>query len=177
MRNTVTRRKLNTKPLIRNLTIQIAMRNKLSKSLILILVCVWAATQSSSLAATVPGGTTLVVRTVHSISSHQRVGRTVNFTLDQDVLINGKVVLQAGTPATGVVETAVGDFRKSNALTVNLTAVSVNGGTASVKTTGAYEPQTASTQKTRSGATVYLRDYIFPHNTRMDFRLAQPLHL
>jgi len=153
------------------------MKNRLSKSSILILVSVWAATHSSSLAGTIPAGTALIVRTVHSVSSHQRVGRKVSFTLDQDILINGKVMLRAGTPATGVVETAVGDFRKSNALTVNLTAVSVNGRMVPVKTTGAYEPQTASTQKTRSGATVYFRDYTFPHNTKMAFRLAQPLNL
>ena len=149
------------------------MNIEINKLLIFILICGSAATAP---AATITSGTTLVVRTTHSISSHQRVGRTVGFELDQDVLINGKVVLRAGTPASGVVETAVGDLRRSDELTVNLTSLSINGKTVPVKTTGAAEPQLPGTHRTRSGASVYVRGYNFPHNTKMAFRLTQPLH-
>jgi hypothetical protein len=148
-----------------------------SKTSLLFSICIWTAASSCCFAATIPSGTTLLVRTLNPISSHQRVGRTVKLEIDQDVLINGKVVLQAGTAASGVVETSVGDLRRSDALTVNLTSVSINGKTVPVKTTGAYEPQLPGTKKTSRGASVYVRDYTFPHNTRMAFRLAQPVNL
>jgi hypothetical protein len=148
-----------------------------TKTSLLFSICIWTAASSCCFAATMPSGTTLIVRTVNSISSHQRVGRTVKLEIDQDVVINGKVVLRAGTAASGIVETSVGDVRRSNALTVNLTSVSVNEKTVPVKTTGAHEPQLAGTHKTRRGGSVYVRDYTFPHNTRMAFQLAQPLNL
>ena len=148
-----------------------------TKTSLLFSICIWTAASSCCFAATMPSGTTPIVRTVNSISSHQKVGRTVKLEIDQDVVINGKVVLRAGTAASGVVETSVGDVRRSNALTVNLTSVSVNEKTVPVKTTGAHEPQLAGTHKTGRGASVYVRDYTFPHNTRMAFQLAQPLNL
>src|SRR5262245_17410405 len=65
------------------------------KTFILIVIgsCAWIAT---SFAATVPAGTTVVVRTLNTIQSTDRVGRTFTAQLDQDVAVNGKVVLRAG---------------------------------------------------------------------------------
>src|SRR6266480_5163682 len=52
-----------------------AMKSDLSKLLVLILICAGAATQSSLLAATIPAGTPLIVRTAGGISSHATPGR------------------------------------------------------------------------------------------------------
>ncbi len=99
------------------------------KKIILSLVCgvFWIAGASFVVAATIPAGTQLVARTLEPISSHERVGAVVKAELEQDVAISGKVLLRAGTQVTGVVETSLRRPTSSSGLTVNLTAVSVNG--------------------------------------------------
>jgi hypothetical protein len=149
-----------------------------TKTTFLLAVCIWIATYSCSFAATVPAGTTIIVRTVNSMSSHERVGKTFKAELAHAVRVNGKVVLPAGTAASGVVATSLRGVqgRVTSSLTVDLTAVSVNGGMQPVKTTGAYKLE-PTYQRTSRGAAVYGRDYIFPHNTILTFQLAQPLNL
>jgi hypothetical protein len=63
--------------------------------------CAWIA---ASLAATIPAGTKLVVQTIDAISSRAVVGRTFTARLDQDIAVNGKVVLRAGTKVLGKIE-------------------------------------------------------------------------
>ena len=149
-----------------------------TKTSLLFSICIWTAASSCCFAATIPSGTTLIVRTVNSMSSHERVGKTFKAELAHAVRVNGKVVLPAGTAASGVVATSLRGVkgRVTSSLTVDLTAVSVNGGMQPVKTAGAYtlEP---TYQRTSRGAPVYGRDYIFPHNTILTFQLAQPLNL
>jgi hypothetical protein len=147
------------------------MNNKL---LILISLLIGLTTQSVCRAATIPAGAILNVRTVHSISSHERVGRTFEGKLDNDVAVNGKVVLRAGTAVSGVVEASKHQFSKADALTLNITAVSVHGQMIPVKTTGGYELHTRN--ETRHGVKVYVNDYVFAHGTRMAFRLAKPIN-
>ena len=84
------------------------MRNEFNKLLTLILICGGTATQSSLLAATIPAGTPLVVRTAGGISSHATPGRAFTAKIDQDVVISGDVVLRAGTPVSGVIESSRG---------------------------------------------------------------------
>jgi len=55
---------------------------------------------ATSFAAAVPAGTTLVVRTLNTIQSTDRVGRTFTAQLDQDVAVNGKLVLEPGQNST-----------------------------------------------------------------------------
>jgi len=148
-----------------------------TKSYFLASICFSIVVSATCQAQSIPAGTTLTVRTINSISSHQRVGRQFKAEISQDVTVNGRVVLRAGTPATGVVEEAVGDFKKSNALKLNLKSITVDGRTVSVKTTGGFEPAVAGSHQTRGGATVYGRDYTFPHGTQLQFRLAQPLNI
>ncbi len=62
------------------------------------IVCVCFAASSLN-AATIPAGTTITVRTLSSISSTDRVGRTFGAQVDQDVVVNGKVLVKAGTKA------------------------------------------------------------------------------
>jgi len=151
------------------------MNNFHKQLFLLISLCIWAAMPSSSSAATIPSDTTLIVRTLTSISSRERVGRTFKAELDRDVVVNGHIVLPAGTPVSVVVASSLGDVRRSSALTVDLNAISIHGRTVETKTTGAYKLQPRTT--TKRGVAVYGRDSIHPHSTRMAFRLAKPLNL
>src|SRR5437879_13336387 len=95
--------------------------------LIAIASCAWIAAAQSSFSATIPADTTLVVRTLDTIHSNDRVGRTFTAQLDQDVAVNGKAVLRAGTKVLGRIEASQANPRNSRPLTLNLTGVSVNG--------------------------------------------------
>jgi hypothetical protein len=143
----------------------------------LIFLCVWAATPSSSLAATVPAGTTLSVKTVGAISSHTRAGGVFTATLDRAVGTNGKILLPAGTQIAGIVEASRGNPTRSAPLTLNLTSVSVDGKTIPIKTTGEFQPQAQAktTRQSRGGFSV--GKSTFPAGTKLEFRLAQPLQL
>jgi hypothetical protein len=138
--------------------------------------CAWIA---CSFAATIPAGATLVVRTVDTVSSHDRVGRTFTTQLDQDVAVNGKAVLRAGTKVFGRIEASRANPRQSTPLTLNLTGVSVNGRTVPIKTVGGFEPENTSKPRTTRGARtgVSVGSFTVPPGTKMEFRLAQPLNL
>jgi hypothetical protein len=154
------------------------MKNELSKLLVLILVGAGAATQASLLAATVPAGTPINVRTTGAISSHATPGKTFTAKLDQDVVINGDIVLRAGTPVSGIIASSRGSrsTTSSQPLTLNLTAVAANGRMVPIKTTGGMQPHAAKKTRQSRGGFSY-GENIFPAGTRLEFRLAQPLHL
>src|SRR3982074_2668087 len=137
-------------------------------------IAVWISATSFSVAATIPAGTPLIARTVEPISSHERVGAPFKAELEQDVAIKGKVLLRAGTPVTGVVETSLRTRSSSTALTVNLKAISINGRSVPVHTTGAYQ---LDRFKTKRGISVSGREWNFPYRTRIAFRLAQAINL
>ena len=147
------------------------MNNKL---LVVILVCGGALMQSSLLAATIPAGTPINVRTTGAISSHATPGKTFTAKLDQDVVTNGNVLLRAGTQFSGII--ASRSTTSSQPLTLNLTAVAANGRMVPIKTTGGMRPQAAKTTRQSRGGFSY-GESIFPAGTRLEFRLAQPLHL
>ena len=155
------------------------MRNEFNKLLTLILICGGAATQSSLLAATIPAGTPLIVRTAGGISSHATPGRTFTAKLDQDVVINGDVVLRAGTPISGIIESSRGSrsTTSSKPLTLNLTAVSARGRMVPVRTTGGVQPENRAKTTRQSRGSFTVGEKIFPAGTRLEFRLARPLHL
>ena len=141
---------------------------------ILVAVAVWISATSFSVAATIPAGTLLVARTTEPVSSHARLGTTFKAELEQEVAIKGKVLLPAGTQVTGVVETSLGTRPSSSALTVNLKAISINGRSVPVHTTGAYRLERS---KTKRGISVSGREWNFPYRTRIAFQLAQPVNL
>ena len=60
----------------------------------------------ASFAVTIPAGTTLVVRTLHNISSVDAPGKAVSMQLVKDVVVNGKVALPLGTKISGRIETS-----------------------------------------------------------------------
>jgi hypothetical protein len=155
------------------------MKNNLTKLLVVILIC-WggAAIQTSLLAATVPAGTPLIVRTGGAISSHATPGRHFTAMLDQSVTVNGRVLLPARTHLYGIIQTSRGSrsTTSSEPLTLNLTAVSANGRKVPIKTTGAVHPAVAKTTRQSRGGFTF-GENILPAGTRLEFRLAQPLHL
>src|SRR5436853_2589768 len=90
-------------------------------------------------AATVPIGSVLPVRTLNVISSQDRAGKTFTAELEHNVVVDGKVVLHAGTKFTGKVESSPTDPRRTRPLTVNLASASMGDRTVPVKTTGAFK--------------------------------------
>ena len=146
------------------------------KTLILIAISSYAWI-ASSFAATIPAGTTLVVRTLNTIQSTDRVGRTFTAQLDQDVAVNGKVVLRAGTKFDGKIESSQAIPRQSAPLVVNLTDVVANGRTIPIKTVSGFRVQHVSMHGGARARGISVGPFLAPHGTRLEFRLAQPLNL
>jgi hypothetical protein len=142
--------------------------------LIAIASCVWIAT---SFAATIPAGTTLVVRTLNTIHSNDRVGRTFTAQLDQGVVVNGKVALQAGTKFHGKIEASQANPRNSQPLTLNLTDASVNGRTIPIKTVSGFQLENIAKVGRAKASGISVGSFVAPHGTKMEFRLARPLNV
>jgi hypothetical protein len=142
------------------------------KFFVLILIYVALAMQRSAFAATVPAGTTLVVRTNVPISTHAKPGNHFTATLDKSV--GG---LPAGTPVTGLIQTSRGSrsTTSSSPLTLVLTAVSANGKTISIRT-NSVQPQPPHTTRAKRGSFSFGED-TFPLGTKLEFRLSQPANL
>jgi hypothetical protein len=129
------------------------------------------------LAATIPAGTTLVVETLDTISSQDHVGKKFAAQLDRDVVVNGTVLLRVGTKVVGKVESSRAlSGTQSRPLTLNLTAISSHGREVPVVTAQAFDPE-SSVRKGRRGVAISTSRFVFPHGSKMQFRLAQPLTL
>src|SRR4029453_6576715 len=83
--------------------------NPMKTKILLLLLGGWLV-PSWSLAATIPAGTTLLVRTNQTVSSNDPVGKTFAAQVANDVVVAGKVVLRAGTKAARWIH----DFGVSN---------------------------------------------------------------
>jgi hypothetical protein len=144
-------------------------------SILIAISSAWFAVYSS-IAATVPAGTTLIVRTLNTIHSDDRVGRKFTAQLDHDIVVKGNVVARAGTKFSGKVETStpIG----SAPLTLNLTEIESDGKVVPVHTTGAYQPQSyVPGGRGGRGVSVTRGRFVLPHGAKLEFRLAQPLNL
>jgi len=131
---------------------------------------------SSLNAATIPAGTTLTVMTVSLVTSKDVVGRSFEAKIAQDVSVKRNVVLKAGTKAFGKIRSSRANPRRSEALTVELTSVSVNGRNVAVKTNTvepAGPPQTA--RQARYGHTAGTT--VVNPGTKMQFQLLQAVTL
>jgi len=137
----------------------------------------WLVTAAFSFGATVPAGATLVVRTNGAISSHANPGNNFSGTLDQTVLSKGSVLLRAGTPVSGVITTSRGSrsTTRSEPLTLNLTAVSVDGRAVSIRTKS-LEPHLAKATRSARGSFTF-GESVLPAGTRLEFHLSQPVNL
>lgn len=133
----------------------------------------WLLPQDSP-AATVPAGTVLIVQTLNAISSTDAPGTRFAAQLANNVAINGKVVLPAGTKVSGKVETSRRTVSSTQRLTVNLTDVQVGGRAVPIKTTGASP--LSNDFKTKRGVEVSRGAYTVAAGKRVEFQLAQPLN-
>jgi hypothetical protein len=117
------------------------------------------------------------VRTFNSILSTDRVGRTFTAQLDQDVAVNGKVVLPKGTKVLGKIEASQANPYRSGPLILNLTDVSVNGRTIPVKTVSGFQLENIAKSGRARARGISVGPFVAPHGTKMEFRLAQPLNI
>jgi hypothetical protein len=124
-------------------------------------------------AATVPAGTILIVQTLNAISSIDSPGTRFAAQLANNVAVNGKVVLPAGTRLSGKIETSRRLVTSSQRLTVNLTDVQIGGHLVPLKTTGAQP--LSNDYKTRRGIEVSRASYTVAAGKRIEFQLAQSL--
>jgi len=133
-------------------------------------------TASSLNAATIPAGTTITVSSVSSFSSKTAVGRSFEGKLAQDVSVNGRTVLKAGSKAFGRIASSRHNPRRNDPLTVELTSVSVHGRNVALKTNEFQPGHPAVTgRQARHGFTA--GTLVITPGTLMQFELLQPVTL
>ena len=138
-------------------------------------ICGCVATLSVN-AATIPAGTTLTVNTVSQFSSRAAVGKTFEAKLAQDVSVNGKVLLKAGSKVFGKVASSRSNPRKNDPLTVELTSVSMNGRNVPVKT-NAFQPGSSPVTGRQAHYGHTAGTLVINPGTVMQFQLLQPVTL
>jgi hypothetical protein len=148
----------------------------LPRHIALIIVCYACFAAPSLNGATIPAGTTLSVSTASSVTSQDPVGRTFTAQLDQDVAANGKVVVKAGTKASGKITASRANPRKNEALSLELTSISVNGRNVAVRT-DAVQPEVPTTtgRQARRGHTA--GTFTLRPGSKLQFRLSAPVTL
>ena len=147
-----------------------------TKIIAVILVICASVAGSSVNAATIPAGTTIAVSTVSLITSQDAVGSSFEAKVAQNVAVKGTVLLKAGTKAFGKVSSSRRNPRKSEALSVELTSVEMNGRRVAVKTSPVEPhgpPQTArQAQYGHTAGTTVVNP-----KTLIQFQLLQPVAL
>jgi hypothetical protein len=131
---------------------------------------------SSTNAATLPAGTTITVSTVSAFSSKTVVGRSFEGKLAQDVSVNGRVLLKAGSKVFGKIASSRYNPRKNDPLTVELTSVSVNGRNVAVKT-NAFQPGSPPVTGRQAQYGHTAGTLVITPGTLMQFQLLQPVTL
>ena len=143
-------------------------------------LCACAAASSLN-AATIPSGTSITVRTTSQISERDPVGRTFTGQVDQDVVVNGAIVLKAGATVTGRITASRASSRPgrgSAPLSVALTSLRVNERNVAIKT-GSVQPQGATTAQTAQMRSrgVTAGNILVTPGTVMQFVLSQAVTL
>jgi hypothetical protein len=149
---------------------------RLTKSISVIAVICACIAATSLKAATIPAGTTLTISTISAFSSKTVVGRSFEAKLAQDVSVNGKVLLKAGSRAFGKIATSRYNPRKNEPLTVELTSVSVNGRNVAVKT-NAFQPGSPPMTGRQARYGHSAGTLVITPGTLMQFQLLQPVTL
>jgi hypothetical protein len=105
-------------------------------------------------AATIPAGTTLVVRTIDGISSSDKAGKRFAGKLDSSLVVSGNVVVPAGSKVYGRVNNSQSAGRAfgQSQLSISLTEISVNGQLVPIVTKNSLHSGTPSGRKTVRGA-------------------------
>jgi hypothetical protein len=140
-------------------------------------VCISLAPVLGAFGATIPAGTTLMVRTLNTIYSVSIPGTPVRAQLVKNVIVNGKVLLPAGTEVSGEVVTSKRTTMSKQKLTVNVNTVKLGGRSLPIKTTGAYQVEDAVYKTTRRNISITTHGYPVPAGLTMQFKLAQPLQV
>ena len=104
------------------------------------------------------------------------MGRTFGAQIDQDVAVNGKVLLRAGTKAVVRIQSSQAIPRASKALTLDLTSISVNGHDVAVKT-NSFEPASPKTVRGRRAGQISIGTFVVQPTSKMQFQLVQPVTL
>ena len=148
----------------------------MNQTKIIAVIAIVCAAASLINAATIPAGTTIAVSTVSLITSQDAVGSSFEAKIAQNVAVKGTVLLKAGTKAFGKVRSSRRNPRKSEALSVELTFVEVNGRRVPVKTNSVEPhgpPQTArQAQYGHTAGTTVVNP-----KTSLQFQLLQPVAL
>ena len=108
-------------------------------ALTLSLICVLL-TPFAAGAVTIPGGTSLFVRTVDQVSSSDKTGKSFAARLDSNLVVKGKVVIPAGSKVYGRVESSrsAGRAFGQSKLALSLRKIVVDGHPVAIAT-GNYE--------------------------------------
>jgi hypothetical protein len=103
------------------------------------LICVLL-TPFAARAVTIPGGTSLLVRTVDQVSSSDKAGKSFAARLDVNLVVKGKVVVPAGSKVYGRVESSKSAGRAfgQSKLSLSLRKIVVEGRPVAIAT-GSYE--------------------------------------
>lgn len=113
-----------------------------------------AAAAPAATSATIPAGTTLLVRMVDPVSSRDPQGKRFTTTLETDLAVNGVVVAKAGTKVYGRVQGAqqAGRFAGQSKLDLRLTELAVGPNLIPLMTSGYTDAGARSIGKTAKGA-------------------------
>ena len=103
---------------------------------------------------TLPGGTTLLVRMMDSVSSRNRPGSTFTTKLEYNLVVGQAVVLKAGTKIYGKIKSATQARRAigRSTLDIRLTTLIIGGKPVPITTTGFKAAGEASIAKAARGA-------------------------
>jgi len=152
------------------------LEKNMNQTKIIAVIAIVCAAASLTNAATIPAGTTIPVSTVSLITSQDAVGSSFEAKIAQNVAVKGTVLLKAGTKAFGKVHSSRRNPRKSEALSVELISVEMNGRRVAVKTSPVEPhgpPQTArQAQYGHTAGTTVVNP-----KTLLQFQLLQPVTL
>lgn len=111
-----------------------------------------AAPQAAS--ATLPAGTALLVRMMDSISSMNPPGANFTTKLEYDLVVNNTVVVRAGTPIYGKVQSSTQARRAigKSTLDIRLTQIAAGGAPVPIVTSGYTQAGEESIRKAARGA-------------------------
>lgn len=143
------------------------------KTLVAICLLVMASA-CHAIGATIPAGTVFVVRSLNTITSIDVVGTPFPARLEHGIMAHGRVLVPAGAHFSGKVITSRRLHHSKDKLTVDLTALHLNGRTIPIRTTGAQFLYNFSTTR---GVPVTRGGYSVAAGKQVRFQLAKPVVL
>ena len=143
-----------------------------------LLLLVTALVSQLANAATIPAGTTILMRTTHNILSGDPSGRKIEGVLANNLSAGGKVVVPAGAHVRGVVKSPKFNIGStSRPLTLRLTQIVVHGHAIPVKSedleVASDSPWTIGPRRVQVTAARFLLD----SGTILQFHLKQPIEV